>query len=68
MPKKKIQAGELTLNKIIEIAEKYKRNCIECPLLDVRFIDCFDFCEGDDLFKRIVKKQFKKEIEVEEDE
>lgn len=64
MSKKKIKVGNLSLNQIIKLAEKYKGNCTECPLGNICFIDCFDFCEGDNTFKRDVKKEFKKEIEV----
>ena len=69
MPKKKIKVGELTLNRIIKIAEKYKRSCTKCPLYEIYFVNCQELCEKftpKPMLMR-VKKEYEKEIEVEED-
>lgn len=70
MPKKKIKVGELTLNQIVEIAEKHKGSCSKCPLYDVPFIPCYKFCERySNTYTKYMKKAFKEEeIEVEEDD
>lgn len=70
MSKKKIKAGELTLNQIVEIAEKHKGSCSKCPLYDVPFIPCFKFCEeyNAPFIIGCTKEELKKEIEVEEDD
>lgn len=54
--------GTLTLNQIIKIAEKYKGVCDKCPLYNVKYINCYKFCEGTDTFKYDVKKEFSKGI------
>lgn len=68
MPKKKIKAGDLTLNKIVNIAEKYKGKCSKCPLYNVPFVPCFKFCEKHTVpfIIEYTKEAFKEEIEVEE--
>lgn len=68
MAKKKIKVGELTLNKIVEIAEKGKESCTRCPLYPVPHINCYHFCEENEEYIKELKERFKEEIEVEEDE
>lgn len=67
MAKKKIKVGELTLNQIVEIAEKYQTRCSKCPLYDVKFVNCWAICEANIKRKTEIKKELESEIEVEKD-
>lgn len=68
MAKKKIKVGELTLNQIIKLAEKYKGNCTKCPLYEIHFVNCTNLCENFTPKPMImrVKKEYEKVIEVED--
>lgn len=68
MSKKNIKAGELTLNQIIEIADKHIGSCIECPLYQVPHIHCFHFCEASEEELEELREELKEEVEVEEDD
>lgn len=66
MLKKKIEVGELTLNQIIEIADKHIGCCTECPLYQIPHIQCFHFCEASEEYIKTLKEELKEEIEVED--
>ena len=69
MTKKKIKAGELTLNQIVEIAEKNKESCTRCPLYPVPYISCFEVCERSlESLKEIKQELNEMEIEVEDEQ
>lgn len=67
MAKKKIKAGELTLNQIIEIAEKNRETCTNCPLYPVPHVNCFEVCDRSLESIKTMKQEINEmEIEVEE--
>lgn len=66
--KKKVKIGDLTLNQIVEIAEKYDKRCSKCPLYNVTYLPCYTVCQSNIKNKNKIKQSFNTEIEVEEDE
>lgn len=62
----KVKIKDLTLGKIIEIAEKYDGNCRKCPFLIIDTLTCCEFCDGDEEFKNKIINEMFDEVEIDD--
>ena len=58
---------DLTINEIIQIAKKYKGKCNkECPLYNVKYIQCYNYCESCDSKQKDIEEDFEQGVDLDE--
>lgn len=62
--KKKIK--ELTIGKIVAIADKYDKCCEKCPLFKTDF-PCTLYCDDNECYKMDLKESLEDEVEIEDE-